>query len=102
VKRTTVTLTDEHERALQELSQPGPLQDTARAWAAERGIELTDSPAEAALVRVLMDAGVEHLRGPALDIGYNELATIYAEEGVAEEIDLLTSDSLAPAGQAEA
>lgn len=102
VKRTTVTLTEEHERALRELSRPGPFLDTARAWAGERGIELSDSPAEAALVRVLMDAGVEHLRGPALDVAYAELAGIYLEEGVAEEIDVLSGDSLDAVGQAEA
>jgi hypothetical protein len=102
VKRTTVTLTDEHERALREISRPGPFLDTVRAWAAERGIELSDSPAEAALVRILMDAGIEHLRGSALDVAYTELAEIYLEEDVAEEIDVLSGDSLETVGQAEA
>jgi hypothetical protein len=102
VKRTTVTLTDEHERALRELSRPGPFLETARAWAAQRGIELSDSPAEAALVRILMDAGVEHLRGPALDVAYTELAEIYLEEGIVEEVDVLSGDSLETVGQAEA
>lgn len=102
MKRTTVTLTDQQERALDTLALPGALQDAARAWAAERGIDLSDSPAEAALVRVLIDAGVEHLRGPALDVGYTELAEFYLDEGPAAEIDVLATDSLQPVGQVEA
>lgn len=102
VKRTTVTLTDEQERALDALGQPGALQDAARAWAAERGIELSDSPAEAALVRVLIDAGVEHLRGPALDLAYTELAEVYLDEGLGSELDVLGDDTLQPVGEAEA
>lgn len=102
MKRTTVTLTDEQERAIEALSLPGAFQDAARAWAAARGIELSDSPTEAALVRVLIDAGVEHLRGPALDIGYTELAEIYLEEGMTSEIDVLSRDSLGPAEQVHA
>lgn len=102
MKRTTVTLTDEQERALDALGHPGALQDAARAWAAERGIELSDSPAEAALVRILIDAGVEHLRTPALDLAYTEVAEIYLEEGLASEIDVLSGDSLEPVEQAQA
>jgi hypothetical protein len=102
MKRTTVTLSDEQERALDALSRPGAFLDAARAWAAEHGIELTDSPAEAALVRVLIDAGVEHLRGPAVDLAYTELAEFYREEQLSAEIDVLSDDSLHPAGQAKA
>jgi len=102
MKRTTVTLSDEQERALDTLSRPGAFLDAARVWAAERGIELSDSPAEAALVRILIDAGVEHLCGPALDLGYAELAEVYRAEGLATEVDVLSSDSLEPVGQVEA
>lgn len=102
MKRTTVTLSDEQERALDALNRPGAFLDAARAWAAERGVELTDSPAEAALVRVLIDAGVEQLRGPAIDVAYTELAEFYQEEQVPAEIDVLSDDSRQPAGPAMA
>ncbi|MGH3683292.1 MAG: hypothetical protein ACRDT2_23950 [Natronosporangium sp.] len=101
MKRTTVTLTGEQEQTLDALSRPGAFQEAARAWAAEHGIELSDSPAEAALVRVLIDAGVEHLRTPVLDAAYTELATFYQEEGLPAEIDVLLGDSLQPVGQVE-
>lgn len=97
MKRTTVTLTGEQQRAIDALGRPGAFQDAARAWAAARGIELSESPAEAALVRVLIDAGVEHLRAPAMDVAYAELAVVYEEEGLGAEVDVLSADSLEPA-----
>lgn len=102
MKRTTVTLTDEQERAIDALSRPGAFQDAAREWAAQRGIDLSDSPAEAALVRVLIDAGVEHLRAPAMDVAYAELALVYQEEGLSAEIDVLSGDSLEPVAEGQA
>jgi hypothetical protein len=102
MKRTTVTLTEKQERALAELARPGPFQDAIRAWSRERGIDLGDSPAEAALVRVLIDAGIDRIREPALDVGYAELATVYLEEGVAGELDALAADSLGSGRREEA
>src|SRR6266542_2552101 len=59
-KRLSITLEREHEALL--------------AWAAQRGLEVTGSTAEAALLRLLLRAGVESLRTSALDVAYAELA----------------------------
>jgi hypothetical protein len=102
MKRTTVTLTDAQERALATFGRPGPFRDTVRDWAAEHGIELGDSPAEAALVRVLIDAGIDRLRQTALDVGYAELADIYVHESIPAELDVLAADSLGAGDRHEA
>lgn len=102
MKRTTITLTDDQQRALAAFARPGAYQDAVRAWAAQRGIQLGGSPAEAALVRVLIDAGIDHFRDQSADLVYRELAVVYQEEGLAGEIDVLRADSLDAGRQVEA
>jgi hypothetical protein len=92
MRRTTITLTDGQERALVGFAQPGPYQDELRDWARDRGIELNDSPAEAALVRLLIDAGIEHVRAHSADVAYGELAEVYVDEGITGEVTALTGD----------
>ncbi|HEY2668755.1 MAG TPA: hypothetical protein VGJ07_00100 [Rugosimonospora sp.] len=95
MRRTTITLTDGQERALVGFAQPGPYQDELRDWARDRGIELNDSPAEAALVRLLIDAGIEHVRAHSADVAYGELAEVYVDEGITGEVTALTGDESA-------
>jgi hypothetical protein len=95
MRRTTITLTDGQERALTGLAQPGPYQDELRAWARARGIELNDSPAEAALVRLLIDAGIEHVRAHSAEVAYRELAEVYVDEGITGEVSALTGEEQA-------
>jgi hypothetical protein len=92
MRRTTISLSDDQERALARFAEAGPYQDELRVWARERGIELNDSPAEAALVRVLIDAGVEHIRAYSADVAYRELAEVYVDEGIAGEVTALGGD----------
>jgi hypothetical protein len=93
MRRTTISLGDDQERALSKFAQPGPYQDELRGWARERGIELNDSPAEAALVRVLIDAGIEHIRAYSADVAYRELAEAYLDEGITGEVTALGGDA---------
>ncbi|GAA5193130.1 hypothetical protein GCM10023322_54340 [Rugosimonospora acidiphila] len=93
MRRTTITLTDGQERALTDFAQPGPYQEELRGWARARGIELNDSPAEAALVRVLIDAGIEHVRAHSADVAFRELAEVYVDEGVSGEVTALSGDA---------
>jgi hypothetical protein len=96
MRRTSVTLTDAQERAIGEFSQPGPYRDELAAWARSRDIELGDSFSEATLVRLLIDAGIEHVRTRSVDVVYTELAGIYVDEGLDHEIKALRDETLAP------
>jgi hypothetical protein len=96
MRRTSVTLTDAQERAISEFSQPGPYRDELAAWARSRDIELGDSFSEATLVRLLIDAGIEHVRTRSVDVVYTELAGIYVDERLDHEIKALRNETLAP------
>lgn len=54
------------------------------AWARARGIDPAGATSEAALLRLLLRAGAESLRGDALDVAYAGLAVTLAEEGSAD------------------
>jgi hypothetical protein len=95
MRRTSVTLTAAQERAITEFAQPGPYRDELTAWARDRDIELGDSFSEATLVRLLIDAGIEHVRARSVEVVYTELAEIYVDEGLAHEIKALRSETLA-------
>jgi hypothetical protein len=74
-KRLSITLEPEDERAVESFGTRGTREHEALlAWAAQRGLEVTGSTAEAALLRLLLRAGVESLRTSALDVAYAELA----------------------------
>ncbi len=94
-RRTSVTLTDAQERAIKEFARPGPYRDELTAWARGRDIELGDSFSEATLVRLLIDAGIEHVRARSVEVVYTELAGIYLEEGLPHEIQALRTETLA-------
>ena len=75
VKRLSVTLEPVDIRALESVSQPASPERRALAdWARGRGMELSESAAEAALLRMLVRVGADHLRTAALDLGYARLA----------------------------
>ena len=95
MRRTSVTLTAAQERAIIEFAQPGPYRDELTTWARDRDIELGDSFSEATLVRLLIDAGIEHVRARSVEVVYTELAEIYVDEGLAHEIKALRSETLA-------
>src|SRR6266702_301128 len=72
---TPEMLEPEDERAVASFAARGTREHEALlAWAAQRGLEVTGSTAEAALLRLLLRAGVESLRTSALDVAYAELA----------------------------
>jgi hypothetical protein len=50
---------------------------------------------EATLVRLLIDAGIEHVRTRFAEVIYTELAAIYLEEGLPHEIQALRLETLA-------
>ena len=95
MRRTSVTLTETQERAISEFAQPGPYRDELTAWARSRDIELGGSFSEATLVRLLIDAGIEHVRSRSFEVAYTELAGVYVDEGVPHEITALRGESLA-------
>jgi hypothetical protein len=94
MRRTSVTLTEAQERAIAEFSQPGPYRDELTAWARSREIELGDSFSEATLVRLLIDAGIAHVRARSVEVVYTELAGIYLEEGLPHEVQALRGETL--------
>jgi hypothetical protein len=74
-KRLSVTLEPPDVRALDSLSDPASPERRALAdWARGRGMELPESAAEAALLRMLVRVGADHLRTSVLDLGYARLA----------------------------
>jgi len=75
VKRLSVTLEPVDIRALESVSQPASPERRALAdWARGQGMELSESAAEAALLRMLVRVGADYLRTAALDLGYARLA----------------------------
>jgi predicted kinase len=72
-KRITVTLEGAEQAALSTFADPQRMEHAVlEAWANERGLPLKSS--EAAIVRVLLRAGVEALMDKALERGYAHLA----------------------------
>lgn len=103
MRRTSVSLTPDQERAIAEFSQPGPYRDELMAWARSHGVPVGKSFSEALLMRVLIDAGIEHFRTRSVDVVYTELAGIYVDEGLPHEIKALrTETDLADGGGATA
>ena len=79
-KRLSITLEAEDERAVESFAKTETRDHEALlTWAAQRGLEVTGSTAEAALLRLLLRAGVEFLRTSALDVAYAELAVSMTE-----------------------
>ena len=95
MRRTSVTLTEAQERAITEFARPGPYRDELTAWARSHDVELGESFSEATLVRLLIDAGIEHVRSRSFEVAYTELADVYVDEGLPHEIAALRSESLA-------
>ncbi len=95
MRRTSVTLTEAQERAIADFARPGPYRDELTAWARSRDIELGESFSEATLVRLLIDAGIEHVRNRSFEVAYTELAGVYVEEGLPHELAALRRESLA-------
>ena len=74
-KRLSVTLEPADVRALDSVSDPASPERRALAdWARGRGVEFPDSASEAALLRLLIRVGADHLRTSALDLDYARLA----------------------------
>ena len=74
-KRLSVTLEPLDVRALDSVSDPAsPERRALVAWARSRGMELSESAADAALLRMLVRVGADHLQTSALDLGYARLA----------------------------
>jgi len=97
MRRTSVSLTPDQERAITEFSQPGPYRDELLAWARGHGVPVGKSFSEALLMRVLIDAGIEHFRTRSVEIVYTELAGIYVDEGLPHEIRALRAETEAAA-----
>ena len=93
MRRTSVSLTPDQERAITEFSQPGPYRDELLAWARGHGVPVGKSFSEALLMRVLIDAGIEHFRARSVEIVYTELAGIYVDEGLPHEIRALRAET---------
>jgi hypothetical protein len=102
IKRLSVTLTEAQGRVLAEFNRPGPYREELVAWARRHGHEIGDSPSEATLIRVLIDAGIEHVHTRSMDVVYTELAGIYVEEGLSHEIAAMRSETLGDGHQSEA
>jgi hypothetical protein len=96
MRRRSVSLTSDHERAIEEFSQPGPYRDEVMAWAQSRGLP-GRSGTESQLLTVLIDAGIEHFRTRSVEIVYTELAGIYVDEGLPHEIRALRAETEAAA-----
>jgi hypothetical protein len=92
MRRRSVSLTPEHERAIEEFSQPGPYRDEVVAWARSRGLP-GRSDSESLLLTVLIDAGIEHFRTRSVEVVYTELAGIYVDEGLPHEIRSLRAET---------
>jgi hypothetical protein len=93
MRRTSVSLTPDQERAITEFSQPGPYRDELLAWARGHGVPVGKSFSEALLMRVLIDAGIEHFRTGSVEVVYTELAGIYVDEGLPHEIKALRAET---------
>jgi hypothetical protein len=79
-KRTTVTFDDRDEAAIASVSDPERAEWALLVQvAAEAGITLKPGGSEAAIIRILLHAGVDALRERALERGYAELADLWPE-----------------------
>lgn len=92
MRRRSVSLTSDHERAIEEFSQPGPYRDEVMAWAQSRGLP-GRSGTDSQLLTVLIDAGIEHFRTRSVEVVYTELAGIYVDEGLHHEIKALRAET---------
>lgn len=83
-KRLSLILGEDDQQRLEPFMHAGTGQhEVLQRWAAEHGIGSVNS--EAAVMRALLQAGVEALRDDALDAGYAELARLY--DGIEERAE---------------
>ncbi len=76
-KRLSLTLDDQDERLLTAYTRgDSPERSALEAWAAERDRALSESASEAAVIRMLIRAGMEALQDRTLERGYSELAEV--------------------------
>jgi hypothetical protein len=79
-KRLSLSLDDQDERLLAAFARGASPERTAlEAWATERDRSLSASASEAAVIRMLMRAGMEALQARTLEHGYAELADVMRE-----------------------
>jgi hypothetical protein len=84
-KRLSVTLDAEDVRTVEAFADTTTREHEALlAWAGARGLDPAGATSEAALLRLLLRAGAESLRGKALDVAYAGLAVVLDDEGSAD------------------
>jgi hypothetical protein len=84
-KRLSVTLEAEDVRTVEAFADSSSREhESLLAWAASRGIDPDGLTSEAALLRLLIRAGAESLRGGALDVAYASLAVTLADDASAD------------------
>jgi 8-oxo-dGTP pyrophosphatase MutT (NUDIX family) len=77
MKRTTISLTDEQQRAIEELMQDESPLEAALREVVER-LGLPERPkTESGVVRMLIDFGIQQVNEVTLEIGYSEMAEWY-------------------------
>jgi DNA-directed RNA polymerase specialized sigma24 family protein len=85
-RRTSLTLHREDLDTLDEFTAEGsPGLAAVHAWAADHGIDIADSAAEAWMIRILIRAGAEALRERVLEAGYSELAHTFNSDEHSDE-----------------
>jgi hypothetical protein len=84
-KRLSVTLDAEDVRTVEQFADPSTREhESLVAWAASRGVDPDGLTSEAALLRLLLRAGAESLRGRVVDVAYADLAVTLADEASAD------------------
>ena len=80
-KRLSVTLDADDVRTVETFADSSTREHAALVdWARARGVDAADATSEAAMLRLLLRAGAESLRGNALDVAYVNLAVILDDE----------------------
>jgi hypothetical protein len=81
-KRLSVTLDAEDVRTVETFADSSTREHEALlVWTKARGLDPAGATSEAALLRLLLRAGAESLRGNALDVAYAGLAVVLDNEG---------------------
>jgi hypothetical protein len=87
MKRTTISLTDDQQRAIEELMQDESPLEAALAEVVER-LSLPERPrTESGVVRMLIDFGIHQVNEVTLEIGYSEMAEWYNNDPERKAID---------------
>jgi len=80
-KRLSVTLDADDVRTVETFADSSTREHAALVdWARARGVDAADATSEAAMLRLLLRAGAESLRGNALDVAYANLAVILDDD----------------------